>query len=282
MHLSSILKEYGIDVDNAKLVRHPLNKPEVRDVYDRGMLDYYQSCQSKNCFDNCRYIVSFVGTTGTEAALIGVYEITGVVAGDEVRKHMPDGYPYPEHFDSNHRFYMMKKLQLMEDLNKKLVIDWGKGALAWYQWASNDKEVVSIASRVEIPFPGYERVILSYSELADVVYGDIRYKKWADALSNVNGVYLICDTKNHKQYVGSTYNNDGILGRWSEYIKTHHGGDEGIKEHLEKEPDAFLGFRFSILKVLPKPITLNEAVQVENLYKEKLCTRDEEYGLNRN
>ena len=55
-----------------------------------------------------------------------------------------------------------------------------------------------------------------------------RYKKWIEALSNVNGIYLLCDTKRNKQYIGSTYNNMGIMGRWTEYYKTHHGGDEGI------------------------------------------------------
>ena len=74
MHLSSILKEYGVDIKKTKLVRHPLNKTDIRDVYERGMIEAYQSSQSKNCFDNCKYIASFVGTTGTEAKFIGLYE----------------------------------------------------------------------------------------------------------------------------------------------------------------------------------------------------------------
>jgi hypothetical protein len=164
MHLSSILKEYGVDIKKTKLVRHPLNKTDIRDVYERGMIEAYQSSQSKNCFDNCKYIASFVGTTGTEAKFIGLYEIVDTIDGLEVMKHMPEGYPYPDHFDDTHRFYVMKKLETMSDMDNKLIIDWGKGALAWFQWAENDKEVLSIASRDEVPFPGYESLILSYKE----------------------------------------------------------------------------------------------------------------------
>lgn len=34
MHLSSIFKEYGVDIEKTKLLRHPLNKEDVRDVYN--------------------------------------------------------------------------------------------------------------------------------------------------------------------------------------------------------------------------------------------------------
>ncbi|WP_022765315.1 GIY-YIG nuclease family protein [Butyrivibrio sp. XPD2006] len=282
MHLSSIFTEYGVDIKNTKLVRHPLNKTDIREVYERGMIEAYQNSQSKNIFDNCKYIAAFVGMAGTEALFIGMYEIIGVEYGEAVAQHMPQDYPYPDHFDNNHRYYDMRKMDVMADLVNKLVIDWGKGALAWFQWAENDKEVLSIASRNEIPFPGYEEVILTYTELSDIVNGDIRYQKWRDALSNVNGIYLICDTKRNKQYIGSTYNDIGILGRWGEYVKTLDGGDVGIKEHLKEYPGAHYDFQYTILRVLPKPISVNEATQVESLYKNKLCTRNEEYGLNRN
>ena len=282
MHLSSIFKEYGVDIEKTKLVRHPLNKPDIRRVYEKGMIEPYQATQSKNCFDNCRYIASFIGTAKTEAKFIGMYEITDTITGPKVKEYMPEGYPYPEHFDDEHIYYVMKKMEVMSDMENKLIIDWGKGALAWFQWAENDKEVVSIASRDEISFPGYEALVLSYSKLADIVDGDIRYLKWKEALENVNGIYLICDTKQNKQYIGSTYNDIGILGRWTDYVKTLDGGDIGIKEHLKTYPDAYLDFQFTILKVLPKPISINEATQVESLYKEKLCTRNLIYGLNRN
>ncbi len=282
MHLSAIFKEYGVDIEKTKLVRHPLNKEDVRDVYNHGMIEAYQSTQSKNCFDNCKYIASFLGTNKTEALFIGIYEILEVITGDKVKSMMPKEYPYPEHFDAGHMYYKMKKLDLMSDMDKKLVIEWGQAARSWFQWANKDKEVLSISNRDEIEFPGYEEVILSYSELGDIVEGEDRYRKWIEALKNVNGIYLICDTKRNKQYVGSTYNDDGILGRWTQYYKTHHGGDVDIKEHLRQYPDAYYDFQFTILRILPKNVTDKEAIKVESLYKNKLCTRNPEYGLNKN
>ncbi len=282
MHLSSIFKEYGINIEKTKIVRHPLNNEEVRNIYEKGLIEEYQSCQSRNVFDNCEYIVSFIGTVGTEAKFIGIYKIKKNIVGNSVKKMMPKNYPYPKHFDESHTYYSMEKTALMSDLINKLIIDWGKSTIAWVQWANNDKEVLSIASREEIPFPGYENIILSYSDLGNIVEGDIRYQKWIDALSNINGIYLICDKQNNKQYIGSTYNEIGILGRWSDYYKTHDGGDIGIKEHLKKYPEAYIDFQFTILKVLSKPISINEATQAESLYKNKLCTRNKNYGLNNN
>ncbi len=282
MHLSSIFKEYGIDIAQTKLVRHPLNKEDVRDVYNRGMIEAYQASQSKKCFDNCRYIAAFIGTNKTEALFIGIYEIVGTITGSEVHNKMPEGYPYPDHFDERHVYYEMKKLDIMSDMDGKLVIEWGLSTRSWFQWASNDKEVLSISNRDELEFPGYEELIIGYAELGAIVSEENRYRKWVEALKNVNGIYLICDTKRNKQYIGSTYNDDGIFGRWAEYYRTRHGGDDGIKEHLRKYPDAYYDFQFTILRILPKNLTDKEATRIESIYKNKLCTRNAEYGLNRN
>lgn len=273
MHLSSIFKEYGIDIDSTKLVRHPLNKEDIAEIYEKNLLEDYQASQSKNCFDNCKYIASFVGTNGTEALFFGLYEIKGSISGPCVKQKMPSDYPYPDHFDENHIYYEMEKLDILKDLEKKLVIQWGKSTLSWFQWANNDKEIISIMDRSIIEFPGYDELIVPYSDLGEILNEvNSEYSKWRDALKNVNGIYLICDTKHNKQYIGSTYNGEGILGRWSNYYRTKHGGDEGLKDHLKKHPDAYLDFQFSILKILPNLISPAEAIKIENLYKNKLCT----------
>lgn len=284
MRLSAILKDYGLNLEETKLVRHPLNKKDVRDVYAKGGLSFveaYQSSQSKRVFDNCKYIVTFMGTVGTQSRFVGVYKILEMIDGPKVREYMPVGYPYEEHFDENHVYYRMERTDIMIDLVNRLIIDW-PSPRSWFNWASTEKEVLSILSSEEIEFPGYENLILTYNELSNIVDGDERYKKWADALSNVNGIYLICDTKNNMQYVGSTYNDEGILGRWTNYIHTLDGGDVGIKAHLQKYPNAYLDFQFTILRILPKPIEMKAAVEIETLYKRKLGTRNEISGLNRN
>ncbi len=119
----------------------------------------------------------------------------------------------------------MERAEEMKDLVNRLIITW-PSPRSWYNWASTEKEVLSIYGSGEIDFPGYENLILTYSQLENIVEGDERYIKWHEALENVNGIYLICNIKHNMQYIGSTYNNDGILGRWSEYVHTLDGGDD--------------------------------------------------------
>ena len=53
MKLSSILKEYGLEGKAVKLIRHPYNKPDVREIYDKGFIEAYQQEQGDSVFDNC-------------------------------------------------------------------------------------------------------------------------------------------------------------------------------------------------------------------------------------
>lgn len=280
MYLLSIFKEYGIDIEKTKIVRHPLNKQDVRDIYNHGMIEDYQSKQGKPVFDGCKYIVSFIGMEGTSARFFGVYEILERIEGKDVKTKMPEGFPYPEQFEDGY-YYVMQKTDIMSDLVDKLYVDW-VNAVSWAQWARNDKKVLAIMPIEPKKFPGYEDLILTYAELADVVYGGAEWQKWRDALSNVNGIYLICDTKCNKQYIGSTYNQDGILGRWKDYVDSHDGGDKEIAAHLKRNPNAYWDFQFTILRILPKTVTDKEAVLVESLYKRKLNTRNTDYGMNLN
>lgn len=83
---------------------------------------------------------------------------------------------------------------------------------------------------------------------------------------------------NGKIYIGSSYNKNGLLGRWSYYITTVDGGNVVFKKLLAQKPKAYLDFQFTILKVLSKDITAIEAVEVEELFKQKLQTK--RFGYN--
>ena len=89
--------------------------------------------------------------------------------------------------------------------------------------------LVEIASKNQKPFVGFESLILSFDELKEVIENDTDYKLWQTAMSSVNAVYLIVDTKTGDRYVGSTYGYDGLLGRWSVYAATSgHGNNKGM------------------------------------------------------
>jgi hypothetical protein len=91
-------------------------------------------------------------------------------------------------------------------------------------------------------------------------------------LSSVNCVYVIDDSKSESLYIGSTYNRDGIWGRWSQYAATGHGGNVELKKLIDKDPKyAEEHFKWSILEILPIDVTQDEAVKRhEQRFKEML------------
>ena len=108
------------------------------------------------------------------------------------------------------------------------------------------------------------------------------YREWKIVLSAVKGVYLITDTRTGKLYVGSAYGESGIWGRWCDYVNTNgHGGNKSLLELINKDKDyASECFQFSILMLLPKTVTADEAIAKEQLFKRKLGTNA--FGLNNN
>ncbi len=91
---------------------------------------------------------------------------------------------------------------------------------------------------------------------------------------------MIDDTETEKQYVGSAYGEDGLLGRWRVYVSTKHGNNKKLKGMICDYPDRFHAFQFSILQVLPKTLSDEQVINIENLWKDKLLTR--KYGMNGN
>lgn len=84
-----------------------------------------------------------------------------------------------------------------------------------------------------------------------------------------------------KLYVGSAYGEEGIWGRWSDYVKTNgSGGNKMLVELINNDHTYAKNFQFSILMLLPKTITNDEAINKERLFKNKLGTNT--FGLNCN
>ncbi len=123
-------------------------------------------------------------------------------------------------------------------------------------------------------FPGYDKVNISWSEMARVIEKDT----WKTALQNQKGVYLITDISNGKKYVGSAYGENMILGRWKSYIKTGNGGNVGLKnlkfDHIKEN------FRYSILDIYKSTTNDQEIIERENWWKEVLQSR--QFGYNEN
>lgn len=278
LYLEDILRRNSIDPRRTKLVRHSLNHKRCKVCYNNNFIDEYQKIQSKNFYDNCEFVLSFINEPGTSAKFIGCYNVGD---GNPINKSlMAEGFPAPEMFLEDKYYFDLQSSEKLSDLKDRLIIDWGRSTVSWHQWATNEKVVLAIQANPKFVFPGYDKVLLNYAELKEIIYDKVLYENWHTALSSIYAIYLIVDTLNGKQYIGSAYGKGGLLSRWNCYVNTGHAGNQGIKEILNNYTERYQNFQFSVLQILPKTITEEEVIAVENLYKSKLRTR--EFGMNRN
>ena len=180
-----------------------------------------------------------------------------------------------DHFE----YQMEEVLELFDDLKDRVIVKW-ENAIAWHQWILNKMEVIEIHPGLHYKqFTDYSDFILNYDELNEIIIK--QYSDWKKMLSATKGIYLINDTNTGKLYVGSAYGEDGFWGRWSKYISTNgHGDNKTLKELIKADPTYGKHFQFSILMLLPRTITADEAIKKERLFKNKLGTNS--FGLNNN
>lgn len=278
MKLIETLKTYGLNIElKTKLVRHQSSNYDLNRLFANDQIELYQSVQRKNVFSNCKQLVSFIGDGGSRSKFIGVFKVHKEIASPS--RKWPEGYLYPEMFPGNY-FYELEKDKTFQDLEGRLIIDWGPSTRSWHQWLK-EKEIIEILPKGYVrSFPGYLDFVLDFQEMCKIITSSEANLEWYQKLESVAGIYLITDTKTGMQYVGSAYGSEGILGRWKSYARTGHGNNDQLKELLGANKDYCRNFRFTILRTLPKSLTNREIIEFENLYKEKLGSRA--FGLNSN
>lgn len=278
LFLTDIIERAGIDPKRVKLIRHALSHKVFRACYNKGMVKEYTQHQKKDFSKGYDYWMVFISDGGSLARFEGFYRVKEELS--DGKENMPLGYPNPDEFNGQASFFDIEKMSEFSDYENCLIIDWGKSARMWAQKGTTLKPIIAIQANQKKVFSGFEDMIVSYAELKEIVEDSITYESWHTALSSIYAVYLITDTCDGKQYVGSAYNKGGLLGRWKVYIETGHGNNKKMIELLEKYPDRYLHFEFSVLQILPKNLSDDGVVKVESLWKEKLHTR--EFGLNEN
>lgn len=259
-----------------KLVRHQSSKWDIDALVSHGHFELYQSNQGRPIF-NCQYLVSFLGEKHSLARLFGVYQVKGV--SRDTTRLWPSNYLYPQ-MPPGPLWYDLEKLDVFSELENRVVINWGATPRAWHQWLG-PREVVEILPKGYVSeFPGYDDVLLTYDKLREIISHPTANREWRRALGSVAGVYLITDTSDGRQYVGSAYGAGGILNRWSAYVRNGHGGNRLLKELVAKNPDGARNFQFSILRAMPDTVTSDEVLAAEVVHKKKLGSRA--HGLNGN
>ncbi len=128
-----------------KFLRHKDNRPEelrqilgepykgtIYDVYKNDLNKFldYQRQQLPHTFEGVKYLVSFLGEDGYGARFIGVYENIGI------------DYTTTDPLGNPNNVHILKKLKGFEDLEERILINWGKGTIRWHQYWCNEKTVI--------------------------------------------------------------------------------------------------------------------------------------------
>ncbi|GAA1346775.1 GIY-YIG nuclease family protein [Arthrobacter roseus] len=179
------------------------------------------------------------------------------------------------------RFYDLLPSSCLSTFQNLLVIDWSSDTVNWAKRGELGAgfRVNEIADAQARAFPGFDNLILSFSELQSVME-DSRYESWREVLKVVQGIYLIADTKSGQLYVGKADGSERILGRWNAYAKTGHGGNVALRNLDDLDMSHRNHFQFSILRVFSTGASTVEIDGAEAHYKRALLSR--QFGLNRN
>jgi hypothetical protein len=179
--------------------------------------------------------------------------------------------------------YTTELLDNANELIGRLIIKYEKLFRQSYTYAEtciNEFDLLEILRKkysIE-PFPGYENVRIDFELLKTIILKE--EESWKTALSNVKGVYLISDIKTGKLYVGAAYGENAFWNRWTNYIRTGHGGNEGLKNLIrEKGVEYAKNFQFAILET--SNMKEDDAVKSrESFWKNVLLSK--EFGYNKN
>lgn len=275
--IQELLFNRGLDKNSkTKLIRHKDTRTNI-DLYnlyrtDKQKFLKYQQQQGKDIFKDIDYIVSFIGEQGTLSRFIGVFRVLRFRKLTKKQKSV-DGWFYQFHYD-------IEEVNGFDDLKERVIIDWGNAARKWDQYLDNIKAVVEIQPGLHYQqFTDYFDFVLDYRQLKEIVAK--QYPDWKRMLSATKGIYLISDSKTGKLYVGSAYGENGIWSRWHSYVTTNgHGGNKTLKKLVSTNNKYAFNFCFSILMLLPKTVTADQAIEKEKLFKRKLGTNS--FGLNNN
>lgn len=266
-----------VDADRIKLVKHVDHAPyySIREIIKQNMFELFQAEQSKikKVFHNCDVIVSFIGLENNQAELWGVYKVLGHrnYTRDDFQKTKDILIDIKRVF-KNLIWYELEEVNDFRDLRQRLVVQW-KSTRGWVQGKDLDIFEILPPTKV-ILFPGYQDVLLSFSEMKQIFENPRAHKDWKAALQANAGIYRIVDMSSGEIYIGSAYGSDGLWGRWSNYAKNGHGGNKLLKS---RDPN---NFQWSIVRTVSRSISERDVIKIEGI--EKLKHGSRVHGLNDN
>lgn len=193
--------------------------------------------------------------------------------------------------------FAFEKVHDFDDLDGHVVIKWPESdrSILEYWCKGGDTKNGAVQHKyiyrindLAIPkkdFTRYEDVILSFSELKGIIdAGKITETEWRKRLSIVKGIYCIVDKTDGKMYVGAAYGEEGIWGRWQQYVETDGHGDnvkmkEILMEDMQNNNEMLKidearrdNLQWSILEIFSQSKSNETVLSRERFYKDKFCT----------
>lgn len=267
---------------NVILVRH--YHVNLDYMVKNNIVDEYQSFQYQPAFKNCKYLISFLGGERNTAIFYGAFKVKDVLAKDLLPSYSAELERFCNPLNVDQDFKMvLERIEEFDIFQNRLIIDWVVPR-GWYNTfgTTQNKPVVRILPFNYVSeFPGVMNIQLSFDELKKIIQNKDSHEEWFNSLSRLQAVYLILSKSSGKQYIGTTYGQNGLWQRWSSYVET--GGTGGNKKLIElrSENENFKDdLQFSVLEILTKNAERNYCLQKESIWKEKLGTRA--FGLNEN
>lgn len=271
LQLGHLLFAAGLDIEDVVVIRHTLTPGGLTtqaEAYGPKLLTYTreQGHGNKLGKNPPKIWLNFLATTGRRARFLTAFESHGEVAEERT---------------TTLRFFDLHPSPAMESLRRRLVIEWTGDTVNWAKSGktASSLDVIEIADPRVKPFPGYDRLLVNFDELQSILEDD-SYSQWQTALSSVQGIYLIADTKSGQLYVGKADGNERFLGRWNAYARTGHGGNVALRELAALDLSHPQHFQFSILQVFSPTTPASQVDAAEAHYKRALLTR--QFGYNRN
>lgn len=259
--------------EELKIVKVRLSKHTKNDCFHLAIHDYcvnpelvntswlFHKGEKKNEFKLGQIAIHLINVQGDKWLLTTIKKITKINNDSDVA-------------------YEGVELEKYKNFFGRTYVTYHKSSFAYnFKWSSIGDKLTNVVIEEnvfsQLPFPGFNRVSLSFYELKNIV--DTHQINWCTPLGSVQAVYLLTDKKENKFYVGSATSHENyLLSRWKDYLNNGHGGNVKLKQLIEEKGFDYFkdNFNFKILKIFdentPRKVILDDEYFFMNVFRSKI------------
>jgi len=282
LEFNDLLRKGDINPERVLVLRHRPTEPELRKALPwlasehPDIFNAYQATQNPRAeaaMSRAAHVAAFIGHEPGKAVFVGLYRQCGnrPINSDDFQKS--DAYKELRKLGmradsadtkSNCLLFDLQLLEILSNWRGRLIVRWPPPEIGWFRWADRNQmrvDAILDESAFARAMPDWKDIVLSWAELR------LMPARWRAALQQWRGVYFIFDTARCAGYVGSASGGDNILGRWTAYAQSGHGGNKRLR--LSNPDD----LRFSILELTSPDLIPKDVVAIETRWKKRLHTQ---------